>query len=147
MELILFIGIQASGKSGFYTDRFSNTHIRLNLDMLKTRHREKILFEACIRAKQHVVIDNTNPTQKDRKRYIDYFSGIRPQVVGYYFKSSIEECMRRNRMRTGKSRIPDKGILSTYSNLELPSFKEGFDKLYYVSIEDGVFQVSRWEAL
>jgi len=42
MELIIFIGIQATGKSEFYKRRFYNTHIRINLDMLKTRNKEKI---------------------------------------------------------------------------------------------------------
>lgn len=37
VEGIIFVGIQPSGKSTFYHDRFSNTHLRINLDMLKTR--------------------------------------------------------------------------------------------------------------
>ena len=63
MELIIFIGCQASGKSTFFKRYFSDTHIRLNLDMLKTRHRERILFQACLAAKQKCVVDNTNPIQ------------------------------------------------------------------------------------
>ena len=41
MEAVILIGIQGAGKSTFYKDRFFNTHVRINLDMLKTRHREK----------------------------------------------------------------------------------------------------------
>jgi len=37
--MILLMGIQAAGKSEFCKRRFYRTHIRLNLDMLKTRHR------------------------------------------------------------------------------------------------------------
>ena len=48
MELVVFIGIQATGKSSFYLDRFFRTHVRVNLDMLKTRNREQILVRACI---------------------------------------------------------------------------------------------------
>ena len=66
MNGIIFMGLQASGKSSFYLQNFYKTHIRLNLDMLKTRHREDILFEACLVAKQPLVIDNTNPTIDDR---------------------------------------------------------------------------------
>ncbi len=148
METIIFTGIQASGKSTFYTKRFSGTHLRLNLDMLKTRHREKMLFETCLKIKQPVVIDNTNPTIKDRYRYIEKLRQYQFRVVGYYFKSSIEECLLRNSLRTGKQRIPDRGILGTYSKLEIPSYEEGFDELYYVSIgnkETGTFSVSNWE--
>jgi transcriptional regulator with XRE-family HTH domain len=37
VEAIIFVGIQASGKSTFYRERFFDTHLRINLDMLKTR--------------------------------------------------------------------------------------------------------------
>ena len=56
MNMILFIGIQATGKSEFYKRNFYKTHIRINLDMLKTRHRERILIGACLTAKQPFVI-------------------------------------------------------------------------------------------
>jgi predicted kinase len=35
MEAVIFVGIQGSGKSTFYNERFVDTHIRINLDMLK----------------------------------------------------------------------------------------------------------------
>ena len=38
MQLIIFVGLQSSGKSTFYLDKFIDSHIRLNLDMLKTRN-------------------------------------------------------------------------------------------------------------
>ena len=40
------------------------------LDMLRTRNREAILVRACIEARQRFVVDNTNPTQADRARYV-----------------------------------------------------------------------------
>ncbi len=70
MEMILFIGGQAAGKSTFYQQCFRETHLRINLDMLRTRQREAILLEACLRMKQAFVVDNTNPTPEDRQRYI-----------------------------------------------------------------------------
>ena len=70
MQLVLFIGVQASGKSTFYRQRFAESHLRLSLDMLRTRFREAILFDACLEAKQPMVIDNTNPSRQERARYI-----------------------------------------------------------------------------
>ena len=55
MEAVIFIGIQATGKSTFYKERFSDTHARINLDMLKTRHREDTLLDACIHTRMSVV--------------------------------------------------------------------------------------------
>ncbi len=57
MEAVIFIGIQGSGKTTFYMQRFFQTHVRLSLDMLKTRRRERFLLECCIRAKQPFVMD------------------------------------------------------------------------------------------
>lgn len=76
MEMILFIGGQAAGKSTFYQQHFRDTHVRINLDMLRTRHREAILLEACLRMKQPFVVDNTNPTPEDRQRYIPLASSL-----------------------------------------------------------------------
>ena len=145
MEAIIFIGIQASGKSSFYFERFSNSHIRLNLDMLKTRNRETILLNACITAKQPIVIDNTNATKEDRKRYVEKLKHSRFQIIGYYFESSIEACLRRNNKRKGTERIPSIGIKGTYNKLELPEYSEGFDKLYYVSIGEDGFKTEGWK--
>ena len=40
-EAAVFCGIQGSGKTTFYRARFAATHARINLDELKTRHRER----------------------------------------------------------------------------------------------------------
>ncbi len=145
MEAVIFAGIQATGKTSFYRERFFDTHLRINLDMLRTRHREEILVHACIEAKQPFVIDNTNPSTEERARYIwpARHGGFR--VIGYYFRSSVKEALARNARRTGKARIPEKGIFGTYKRLRLPDFEEGFDDLYYVHMDEaGRFIVERW---
>jgi predicted kinase len=70
MEAIIFIGIQATGKSTFYQRHYSDTHLRINLDMLKTRHRERTLLHTCLQIKQPFVVDNTNPDREQRREYI-----------------------------------------------------------------------------
>lgn len=132
MQAIIFIGIQGAGKSTFYREYFLDTHIRINLDMLKTRHREKLIFQACLSAKQKFVIDNTNPTIEDRQRYIIPAKAKGFEVLGYYFDSELEDCKERNSKRSGKKVIPLVGILSTYKKLVLPSYAEGFDGIYSV---------------
>ena len=62
IEAIIFIGIQATGKSTFFQQKFFDTRVRINLDMLKTRNRERILLAACLDAKQPFVVDTTNLT-------------------------------------------------------------------------------------
>lgn len=134
MQAVLFIGVQGSGKSSFYIHHFFRTHIRINLDMLQTRHREQVLVEACLAAKQRFVIDNTNPTPADRCRYIPAAKAAKFEVVGYYFQSHLEDCLARNAARPEPERVPDLAIKGTFAKLEIPSLKEGFDRLYYVRL-------------
>ncbi|NET36827.1 MAG: ATP-binding protein [Cyanothece sp. SIO1E1] len=145
MEGVIFIGIQASGKSTFCLKKFYKTHIRLNLDMLKTRHRENILLRACLAAKQPVVIDNTNPEPSDRRRYIELFKTHRFRVIGYYFNTPLATCLERNYQRLSPEKIPEVGIRGTYAKLVLPDHAEGFDQLYSVSTSNGEFKVEAWK--
>ena len=145
MEAVIFVGIQASGKSSFYRERFFDTHLRINLDMLKTRHREQILLHACIEAGQPFVVDNTNPSVEERARYISVARSGGFRVVGYYFSSSVKEALARNAQRAGKARIPEKGIFGTQNRLQVPCPKEGFDLLYQVHVDEtGRFVVEEW---
>ncbi len=40
MEMIIFTGIPASGKSSFYKELFFNSHLRISMDLLNTRNKE-----------------------------------------------------------------------------------------------------------
>ena len=145
MNGIIFMGLQASGKSTFFKHRFSDSHVRINLDMLNTRTKERALFNACVSAKIPCVIDNTNPRRADRSRYLETFVKHKFSVYGFYFSSSISECLKRNSSRTQRNRIPDIAIRSTRNSFELPNSSEGFDKLFYVSLEDDEFIVEEWK--
>lgn len=134
MEAVIFTGIQASGKSEFYKQHFYDSHIRINLDMLKTRNREAAILKACIATMQPFVIDNTNPSAADRKKYIELAKDAGFQVIGYYFQSNIADAIARNEQRSGRACIPRAGLLGTYNKLQLPSWEEDFDQLYYVRI-------------
>ncbi|MFE5318603.1 AAA family ATPase [Paenibacillus sp. NPDC056579] len=144
MECVIFIGIQASGKSTFYKERFFDSHLRINLDMLKTRHREAIYIAASLQAKQPFVLDNTNPTAEDRSRYIALAKEHKFLITGYYFEPDVAESLRRNELRSGKGRVPEVGIFSVRKQLQMPDFREGFDSLYTVVSQNGEFQVTEW---
>ncbi len=145
MEAVILMGLQATGKSSFCAERYSSTHLRLNMDMLKTRHREAILLDAFIQAKASFVSDNTNPTRADRQRYIRCAREAGYRVVGFYFRSSLADSMERNSKREGKSRVPDIGLKGTFAKLQLPEKDEGFDELHYVTFDkSGGFAVEQW---
>ena len=93
MEAVIFIGIQGSGKSSFYKGRFFDTHVRINLDMLKTKHRQHLLLSACIEARQPFVVDNTNVTAAARAYFIAPAKAAGFRVTGYYFRSDVKAAL------------------------------------------------------
>jgi predicted kinase len=145
MQGVVFIGSQGSGKSSFFKERFFSTHVHISLDVLKTRHREQRILEVCLDTNQRFVIDNTNPTRAERIRYLNPAKAARFKMVGYYFQSTIEDCLRRNSERSEDSRVPVVAIVSTVKKLELPSLDEGFDQLFSVRLEDGRFVVEEFK--
>jgi predicted kinase len=145
MEAVLLIGIQGAGKSTFYSERFFDTHVRISLDMLKTRRRERTLLEACLVAGQPLVVDNTNVTAAERARYIPPARAAGFRVVGYFFIPDPKGSRERNDRREGRRRVPPAGLFGTLKRLEPPREAEGFDELFAVSLSPaGEFAVTPW---
>jgi predicted kinase len=134
MEAIIFVGIQGAGKSTFFHDRFFDTHVRINLDMLRTRRREELLLAACLQARQPFVIDNTNPLPIDRRRYIEPARAAGFRTVAYFFKTSLRDAMQRNNLRTGKQKVPVPAVAAAFKRLLAPSREEGFDDIFVVEL-------------
>lgn len=140
---VIFIGIQASGKTTFYRENFGDL-VHINLDTLHTRKKENKLLSECAESGISFVADNTNPTKEEREKYIRIAKQYGYYIKGYYFRSSVNESIERNSLREGKARVPDRAVAMTHKKLELPEYGEGFDELYYVHIENGKFVVSIW---
>jgi predicted kinase len=135
-EAVIFIGVQGAGKSTFYRQRFFDTHVRINLDMLRTRHRERLLLEACLAAGQSFVVDNTNPTAADRARYVVPARQHGFRVIAYFFDVDLRDAMRRNRQRPGAKNIPAVGVSATFRKLQPPAAAEGFDQIFTVQVRE-----------
>ncbi len=110
-EIIMFIGIPATGKSTFYQQRFSDTHLRINRDMLKTAVRTRSLFDWCLERGQSCVLDNTNTTRDVRRPWIAAATERNIPVIGYSFNPA---CKRRlNATAAAKARpgfgMPESG--------------------------------------
>jgi predicted kinase len=133
-EAVIFVGLQGAGKSTFFLERFFHTHVRISLDVLRTRHRERLLFEACVAAGQNFVVDNTNPLAADRARYIAPVRAAGFRVVAYFFEVSVRDAIRRNNLRQGKQRVPAVAIAGTSKKMEIPKAEEGFDALFTVTV-------------
>ena len=143
-SMILLIGIPGSGKSTFFQRKLAADHVRVNLDTLKTRNREARLIDACFAEGKSFCVDNTNLTREDRAKYIAKAKANGWQVVGYFMKSVVKDCIARNEQRDGNARLPARAVAAMSNRMELPSRDEDFDELYFVEIKGGDFAVSEW---
>ena len=138
------MGLQGSGKSTFYEKYLSKDHVRVNLDTLKTRNKEHLLIDECLSEGKNFAIDNKNPTRADRARYISLAQENGYYIIGYFMESKIKDCIARNALREGKARVPDCAIAATSNKLEIPSFEEGFNELYFVKNDGEAMIVEKW---
>jgi predicted kinase len=145
LELVIFIGLQASGKSTYFRERFAATHELVSKDLFpnnRNRNRRQAqLIEAALGAGSSVVVDNTNPTVEDRQSLIRLGREHGAKIVGYYFESTARECVERNRLRAGKAKVPDVAIYATAKKLVPPPYSEGFDELFRVRLTRSSFEV------
>jgi predicted kinase len=147
MEAILFVGIQGSGKTTFYKERFFETHVRVSRDMVKTQRRERLLADACLAGKLPFVVDNTNSLATQRAEHIAPAKAAGFRVVGFYFRCNLADALRRNRQRPEGRVIPAAGVAATFKRLQPPSWSEGFDDLRVVEIDEANrFVVREWNA-
>lgn len=137
MEAVILVGIQASGKSTFYKQRFFDTHVRISRDLVRTRSRERRLLDACLDTRQPFVIDNTSVLAEERARYVEAARTAGFRVVCYFFLTEPRAAIARNKLRQGKAVVPIPGILGTYKKLEEPRLEEGFDAIYSVVLTPG----------
>jgi predicted kinase len=141
MEAIVLCGVQGSGKTTLYRERFLDTHVRVSMDLLRTRHRETAFLELCLTTRQPFVVDNTNPTPADRARYIGPARAAGFKVVGYLVDVDAAEALARNAERAGRARIPVPGVVGTARRLQKPTLEEGFDELWHATAAPGGWRI------
>jgi predicted kinase len=142
MEAVVLCGLQGSGKTTLYRDRFLDTHVRVSMDLLRTRAREAAFLKLCLESGQRFVVDNTNPTPADRRRYVEPARAAGFRVIGYLVEVDRQLALARNAQRSGRARIPVSGMVGTERRLQRPTLEEGFDELWHATAgPDGGWRV------
>jgi predicted kinase len=143
---VLLIGIPASGKTSFFKERFADTHVRVNRDMLGTAGRVRLLRDACLAGGMSFVLDNTNVTRAGRREHIQAARAAGFRVEAFFLQSRRADCAQRNRGRPDAQRVPDAAVGGMSRRLELPDRDEGFDALFFVRLlPGGGFDVQEWK--
>ncbi|TMA91010.1 MAG: ATP-binding protein [Deltaproteobacteria bacterium] len=139
-QLVIFVGLQAAGKSSFFRERFASTHAHVSKDLMPRAARDKesrqlAQVEQALLIGQPVVVDNTNPRAADRAPLIELARRYEARVVGYLFEPGIQDSLRRNAAR--EPQVPKVAIFTTAKKLQPPSFEEGFDEIHHVRLAEG----------
>lgn len=136
-ELIIFVGLQASGKSTYYHNHFAATHVHVSKDLMPNARnrddRQLQLIDAALAQGRSVVVDNTNPTPAARAPLIEAGRRHGARVLAYYFEATVRDCVARNRLREGKARVPDVAIFVTAKKMVPPGRNEGFDEVRVIA--------------
>jgi predicted kinase len=139
-ELVIFVGLQGAGKSGFFRERFAGTHAHVSKDRMSRSARNKqsrqmAQVERALISGSSVVVDNTNPRAADRAPLIEAARRHGARAVAYFFEPALKESLQRNAART--PRVPNVAIFTTAKKLQPPAFEEGFDEIHEVRLADG----------
>jgi predicted kinase len=130
MEVIVLCGVQGSGKTTLYRDRFAATHEHVSLDVLRSRAREAALIEACLQEGRPFVVDNTNPTPADRARYVEPARAAGFRVIGYL----VEGDGRSEHVGPATTAV-------TARRFVRPAPEEGFDELWHAAPAPGGWRI------
>jgi predicted kinase len=146
VELVVFTGLQASGKTSYFRAHFAATHVHISKDAWpNARNREgrqqRLVAEALGHGRS-VVVDNTNPSPVERRPLIELGRLAGARVVAYCFVSTIDDALARNAARAGRARVADVGIFTVARRLLAPTADEGFDDRFEVRIVDGAYVVT-----
>jgi predicted kinase len=134
-EAIIFIGLQGSGKTTYFTSHFAGTHAHVSRDIQQNADREIAFIRECLCTGRSFVVDDTNATRAARARYIREAKAAGFTVLCYFFDTPLRTAIGRNNHRKDKKPIPVPGILRTAKRLEPPSIDEGADQIRTITAD------------
>lgn len=131
--MIIAVGSPASGKSTFYQRHLnSRNFVQVNRDTLKTIPKCISLVKEAFSKKQHVYIDNTNPTSESRQVFLNIAREYGFVAKCIHFTADEWLCRHLDMFRSLTKPIdplPHFVFNSFRSRYQIPVMDEGFDSI------------------
>ena len=145
-KLIVLSGVPGCGKSTWANEFIaensaivvSRDEIRFSLlkegedyfsheDEVTATFYDKINKYLALKAYDYVIADATHNTVKARNYMLDHINMDNvEQIIVVNFYISIDQCMKQNRQRTGRARVPDYALERMYKFHQVPTFHEKY---------------------
>jgi predicted kinase len=135
MEAVILCGVQGAGKTTLYRDRFLETHVRVSMDLLRTRAREAAFLKTCLETRMPFVVDNTNPTVAERARYVQPARAAGFRLVAYLVE--VDHAVAAGRNAARERTVPAAGLRDVARRLIRPTPEEGFDEVLHATAAPG----------
>ena len=146
LELVVLVGLQASGKT-LFTRRHLSAYVHVSKDHWPNARRKATrqarAVDEALTAGRSVVVDNTNPAPEDRRPLLEAARAHQATPIALMFGATVSECLARNARRQGRARVPDVAILAAAKRLRPPTPEEGFARRCDVRLEpEGTFVIA-----
>lgn len=135
-ELIIMVGLPASGKSTF-AERYlvPKGYVRINRDTLGTQQKCQSAVKAALSSGKSAVVDNTNPSVSAREEYIKIAKASGVQVRAFWMQTSetiADHCNLYREKQKGIKHIPNIAYNMYRKNFAAPHASEGIQDIIKV---------------
>ncbi|XP_043482913.1 uncharacterized protein F21D5.5 isoform X2 [Leptopilina heterotoma] len=135
-EIIVMVGCPGSGKSHF-VKTYLTDYKYVNRDTLGSWQKCVAETERALVQGKSVVVDNTNPDELSRQRYVDVAKKRKVQVRCFVMAANKEHTKHNNKFRCltdpTHEKISDIIINSYIKNFKVPSLEEGFKEVVKIN--------------
>ncbi|XAO22135.1 polynucleotide kinase 3'-phosphatase [Cryptococcus bacillisporus CA1280] len=142
VEIVIFVGYPASGKSSFFRKHFQPAgYVHVNQDILRTRQKCLNVAEEAVKSGKSVVIDNTNRNRETRAYWVSLASKLNVPIRLFHFLCPPELAKHNNLYRAyypppdepTRELLPYIAFAGFETAFEEPKKEEGFDEIRTVN--------------
>ena len=133
MEVIIMVGLLASGKKDYAKKHYPKYKL-ISLSQIPNydRKKEQQLIIENLERQNSIVIADINASEETRSKHISLAKKFKAKIICVHLDYPIPFVLHRNKMR--ENMMPESAIYKWNSELNAPSYYEGFDEIIRVTL-------------